>query len=113
MAGAEKTKSALQEQTENLLGRELREDEWDEVSKMAERKLRGIISREGDEGGKRTETWYLAQLAAEIARSEQLSKFTQFINFCGWMQGERKSPCDKHTSIRCNPYCIMAQDKMQ
>lgn len=110
----------MQQQTEFYLGRRMEKDEWDKTIGMAERKLRNIISREGDGEGKRNETWYLAQLAAEIARSTQISKFTQdiaeFIDFIDdrIQEGKRKSPCDKHTSNPTNcPYCITAQNKLQ
>ena len=50
--------------------------EWDEAKAYAERKLKGIIEREGDVDGARRQPWYLAQLIAETVRGSRFSKFT-------------------------------------
>lgn len=67
---------ALRQQAERYLGTEIEPQEWDKAKAYAERKLKGIIQREGDAGGARRELWYLAQLIAETVRSDRFSQFT-------------------------------------
>lgn len=67
---------ALREYAEAELGTVIEPQEWDEAKENAERKLRGIIEREGDAGGSRRELWYLAQLTVEAVRSIRLTAFT-------------------------------------
>lgn len=66
---------ALRQQAEQYLGTAIMPQEWSEAKAYAERKLDGIIEREGDADGARREPWYLAQLIAETVRSDRFSKF--------------------------------------
>lgn len=58
------------------LGGTIEPQEWDNAKEKAERKLKRIISREGDADGARRELWYLAQLIAEEIKAESFSRFT-------------------------------------
>lgn len=55
---------------------EIEPSEWDKAKAYAERKLKGIIEREGDGDGARRQPWYLAQLIAETVQGSRISKFT-------------------------------------
>lgn len=66
----------MQKQAEYYLGTEIEPSEWGEAKAYAERKLKGIIDREGDGDGARRQPWYLAQLIAETVRGSRFSKFT-------------------------------------
>lgn len=66
----------MRKYAEAELGTAIEPQEWDEAKANAERKLRGIIEREGDADGSRRELWYLAQLTAEAVRSIRLTAFT-------------------------------------
>lgn len=66
----------MQQQAEHYLGGTISPSEWVEAKKYAERKLDGIIKREGDLNGARREPWYLAQLIAETVRANRFSQFT-------------------------------------
>lgn len=66
----------MRQQAEHYLGTEIEASEWVEAKEYAERKLKGIIEREGDENGTRRELWYLAQLIAETVKSNRFSQFT-------------------------------------
>lgn len=66
----------LQQQAERYLGTEIEPSEWDKAKAYAERKLKGIIEREGDGDGERRKPYYLAQLIAETVRSDRFSQFT-------------------------------------
>lgn len=68
--------ATLQQQAERYLGTEIEPSEWGKAKEYAERKLKGIIEREGDRNGERREPWYLAQLIAETVRSSRFSQFT-------------------------------------
>lgn len=68
--------NGLRSLTEEELGVKLRSHEYQKAKEQAERKLTWIIDRYGDENGARREPWYLAQLIAEAARSQALTKFT-------------------------------------
>lgn len=68
--------ATLQQQAEHYLGTEIEPSEWGKAKAHAERKLKDIIERFGDEGGARREPWYLAQLIAETVSSDRFSKFT-------------------------------------
>lgn len=68
--------ATLQQQAEHYLGTAIEPSEWGEAKEYAERKLNGIIEREGDRNGERREQWYLAQLIAEAVRGSRFSKFT-------------------------------------
>lgn len=68
--------ATLQQQAEHYLGTAIEPSEWGEAKAHAERKLKDIIERFGDEDGARREPWYLAQLIAETVRSDRFSKFT-------------------------------------
>ena len=68
--------ATLREQAERYLCTEIEPSEWDEAKAYAERKLKGIIEREGDVDGARRQPWYLAQLIAETVRGSRFSKFT-------------------------------------
>lgn len=59
----------LRQQAEYYLGAKIGSSEWVEAKEYAERKLKGIIEREGDENGARREPWYLAQLIAETVKT--------------------------------------------
>ena len=60
----------LRQQAEHYLGTEIEPSEWDKAKAYAERKLKGIIEREGDGDGERRKPYYLAQLIAETVRSD-------------------------------------------
>lgn len=66
----------LKQEAESRLGAEISSSEWCKAKEQAERKLKDIIKRFGDEGGARREPCYLAQLIAEAVRSSRFSKFT-------------------------------------
>lgn len=66
----------MQQQAECYLGAAIEPQEWGKAKAFAERKLNGIIEREGDCGGERREPYYLAQLIAETVRSDRFSQFT-------------------------------------
>lgn len=66
----------MQQQAEYYLGAAIEPSEWGEAKAYAERKLKGIIEREGDGNGTRREPWYLAQLIAETVRGNRFSQFT-------------------------------------
>lgn len=68
--------TTLQQQAESYLGTAIEPSEWDKAKAYAERKLKGIIEREGDGGGMRREPWYLAQLIAETVSGNRFSQFT-------------------------------------
>lgn len=68
--------ATLQQQAESYLGTAIELNEWDKAKTYAERKLNGIIEREGDGGGERRKPYYLAQLIAETVRSSRFSQFT-------------------------------------
>lgn len=67
---------AIRRQAEHYLCTEIEPSEWDKAKACAERKLKGIIEREGDGNGARRELWYLAQLIAESIRGLRFSKLT-------------------------------------
>lgn len=67
----------LQQQAEAYLGTAIEPCEWDKARAYAERKLAGIIEREGDADGARREPWYLAQLIAESVKGSRFSQFTR------------------------------------
>lgn len=69
--------ATLQQQAERYLGSEIRPSEWDEAKAYAERKLAGIIEREGDADGARREPWYLAQLIAESVKGSRFSQLAR------------------------------------
>lgn len=53
------------------------------AKEYAERKLKGIIQRDGDGDGARKEPWYLAQIIADTVYSNRFSQFTLDIaDFC-------------------------------
>ena len=66
----------MQQQAENYLGATIDPSEWGKAKEYAERKLKGIIEREGDKNGARREPWYLAQLIAETVQNNRFSQFT-------------------------------------
>lgn len=66
----------MKQQAESYLGTEIQPSEWDSAKAYAERKLKGIIEREGDAGGERRKPYYIAQLIAETVRSNRFSQFT-------------------------------------
>lgn len=68
--------ATLQQQAECYLGTAIEPQEWGKAKAYAERKLNGIIEREGDSGGERRKPYYLAQLIAETIRSDRFSQFT-------------------------------------
>ncbi|MCD7811934.1 MAG: hypothetical protein LUG91_08830 [Ruminococcus sp.] len=61
----------LKQQAESYLGTEIKQSEWDSAKAYAERKLRLIINSEGDSNGERRKPCYIAQLIAEIVRSNR------------------------------------------
>lgn len=100
----------LRQQAEYYLGAKIGSSEWVEAKEYAERKLKGIIEREGDENGARREPWYLAQLIAETVKSNRFSQFTfdlaDLIAHADEYMGVKKdSPCYKNTSrpAQCTP----------
>lgn len=68
--------ATLQQQAEHYLGAAIEPSEWDKAKAYAERKLKGIIEREGDGDGARRQPWYLAQLIAETVRGSRFSQLT-------------------------------------
>lgn len=66
----------LKQEAESCLGAEIQSSEWAKAKEYAERKLKNIIERFGDEGGARREPWYLAQLIAEEVSQNRFSQFT-------------------------------------
>ena len=68
---------ALRREAERYLGTEIRLSEWDKAMAYAERKLKWMIAREGDAGGERRESWYLAQLVAETVRGSRISRLLE------------------------------------
>lgn len=66
----------LKQEAEQRLGTEIESSEWDKTKSYAERKLKDIIERFGDEGGIRQEPRYLAQLIAETVQQNRFSRFT-------------------------------------
>lgn len=66
----------LRRQAEHYLCTKIAPSEWDKAKAYAERKLKGIIEREGDRNGTRQKSWYLVQLIAEIVQSNRFSRFT-------------------------------------
>lgn len=85
--------ATLRQQAERYLGTEIGPSEWGEARVYAERKLAGIIEREGDTDGARRELWYLAQLIAEIVRGSRLSRYTRSM----W---ERERPAGEEMGIK-------------
>lgn len=90
--------ATLQQQAEQYLGSEIRPSEWDRAKAYAERKLKGIIEREGDADGARREPWYLAQLIAETVKGSRFSQYTrdlwelnQYIEQMGIKKGQPTS----------------------
>ena len=65
----------LRAEAERYLGAAIMQEEFEKAKEDAERKLRWIISREGDAGGARKEPWYLAQLIAEAVRASRLTTY--------------------------------------
>lgn len=66
----------LKQEAESCLGAEITSSEWAKAKEYAERKLKSIIERFGDEGGARREPLYLAQLIAEAVSQNRFSQFT-------------------------------------
>ena len=66
----------LKQEAESYLGAEITSSEWDKAKEYAERKLKSLVGRFGDEGGARREPWYLAQLIAEAVSQSRFSEFT-------------------------------------
>lgn len=58
---------------EKYLGTEISQELFEMELPAAMRKLEWIISREGDADGERTKPYYIAQLVAEIIRSDVLT----------------------------------------
>lgn len=89
----------LKQEAEQRLGTEIESSEWDKAKSYAERKLKGIIERFGDEGGIRQEPWYLAQLIAETVQQNRFSRITielMELNRYADMEIKKDSPCHKH-----------------
>lgn len=66
----------MQQQAEHYLGAAIESSEWGEAKAYAERKLKGIIEREGDGDGARRKPEYLAQLIAEAVIACRFTQFT-------------------------------------
>ncbi len=69
---------------------EITDQEMSTALPQAERKLKLIISREGDENGIRRKPFYIAQLIAEIVALDRMSSF--LINVSFLTQSEREHP---------------------
>lgn len=67
--------SMLWQQAEGYLGTAIEASERDSAKADAERKLKRIIERFGDDGGARREVCYLAQLIAESVKANRLTQF--------------------------------------
>ena len=72
----EKEMRGLRSLTERELGVRLGLHEYRQAKEAAERKLTWIIDRYGDEDGERRKPGYLAQLIAEAAKSQALTRLT-------------------------------------
>lgn len=104
----------LRQQAEHYLGEPIEPSEWDKAKAYAERKLDGIIKREGDADGARRETWYLAQLIAETVRADRLSTFLFEVNKLLDFGTKKDSSCPKTQSRPSTyTYCTTAVSKMQ
>lgn len=66
----------LRQEAEHRLGTSIENCEWADAKDYAERKLKNIIQRFGDEGGARRELWYLAQLIAETVQQQRFQWLT-------------------------------------
>lgn len=60
---------------EKYLGAEISQELFELELPAAMRKLEWIISREGDADGERTKPYYIAQLVAEIIRSDVMTAY--------------------------------------
>lgn len=58
---------------EKYLGAEINQELFELEMPAAQRKLEWIISREGDANGERTKPYYIAQLVAEVIRSDVMT----------------------------------------
>lgn len=106
--------TALRQQAEQYLGETIEPSEWDKAKAYAERKLDGIIEREGDGDGARRETWYLAQLIAETVQANRFSAALYIINELREIGTKKDSSCQKTQSRPSTyPYCTTAVSKMQ
>jgi hypothetical protein len=65
----------LRKTVEERLG-SVNDFEWDKAKAYAERKLELSIKREGNEGGYKTEPWYLAELIYETITQNRFSELT-------------------------------------
>ena len=91
--------------TEKYLKCELPDEETlREAEKNARRKLKWIISREGDANGERKKPYYLAQLIAEAVRQEAMSRY-YLLDFIikSECKGEKKSRSIKETALSTAP----------
>lgn len=103
--------NTLQEQAEYCLGTGIALSEWNAAKAFTERKLAFILQREGDAGGARRETWYLAQLIAETVRANAL---TSTLNQLADLQRAKKdSPRQSAGPSHTNAYCSTARLEMQ
>lgn len=108
------TPAALRQQAEHYLGEPIETSEWDKAKEYAERKLDGIIEREGDGDGARRETWYLAQFIAETVKADRLSAFLFEVNKLLEFGTKKDSSCPKTQSRPSTyPYFTTAVSKMQ
>ena len=101
----------LQKQAEICLGTAIGPHEWSKAKAYAENKLASIISRFGDGGGIRRESWYLAQLIAEAFEGQRFFQFTvdleRFVHENDGQSGDKKEqPAFENAGPSYNhPYC--------
>jgi len=98
----------LREQAEKYLGTNISKREWDSAKARAERKLRTIISREGDAGGCRRDPRYLAQLIAEAVRESRFSGYTFSLMEMITALETKEKPAAKATSNSITSVSIVA-----
>lgn len=82
----------LRQETERRLGTPIESYEWADAKTYAERKLKNIIERFGDEGGKRKEMWYFAQIIAETIQQQRFQWFTFGLMELANMEAKKEQP---------------------
>lgn len=106
--------TSLQCRAESYLGTGIRPSELEAAKDYAERKLALIIEREGDAGGARRQSDYLAQLIAEAVKGKRLARELYNIMELQAQRTKKDSPCPRTQGRPSfHPYCTTAAPKMQ